>query len=375
MDVLNETPFPCVAWESFDCEKDEYLTTLLRVKYVFHQTKSRGKWELRLTPEQGELFMEDKYYNDDLNSSIQYESDFVTYKPNTDVILNAVAKTNIAKQQWSCGVNIFDPQQSLLKTSQLEVQAPCQTFKKRLVGWVDGEREKAREVAIRYENAYGGTIENPDPETREESPFLAQHEHNFVGTGITHKEMEGKIYAVPQITWRDKEPQRSTTPAGFGCINRGWQPRIGYAGTYDEKWLKEQHPYPPHNFNYYHHQAANPELICDGYLNVGSYFELENLISPDSRDQFKLPELYCFSDIEDKRGDLQRLLMNIDTVLIDIDAEDVTDWSVYLSYRSFIRAKSTFKKITFKYLPKEQLEKQRSKNGKNEFIKKELKYA
>ena len=96
-------------------------------------------------------------------------------------------------------------------------------------------------------------------------PCLTEYENNPSGTGIKHRNMPKKDFPVEQISWPeliDTKPY----PAGFGFINRAWKHRLAYAGTYDKKWQDEQHPYPPHDFDYFHHQAANPELIMDGYL-------------------------------------------------------------------------------------------------------------
>ncbi|VAW63412.1 hypothetical protein MNBD_GAMMA10-1511, partial [hydrothermal vent metagenome] len=92
MEIKNLTPFPAIAWESVDANQCTYITGLIRVKYVFQKKDRVNQWELRLTPDQGELFAGDIYYHDDLNLPVRYESDFINYKPNTDIIINGYVK-------------------------------------------------------------------------------------------------------------------------------------------------------------------------------------------------------------------------------------------------------------------------------------------
>lgn len=77
-------------------------------------------------------------------------------------------------------------------------------------------------------------------------------------------------------------------PAGFGVVGKGCQPRIGYLGTYDEKWEKERSPKPPADFRPDFHNAAQPDLQVPGYLKGDEEVELVNL-SPEERLRFRLP--------------------------------------------------------------------------------------
>ncbi len=147
-------------------------------------------------------------------------------------------------------------------------------------------------------------------------------------------------------------------PAGLGFISRTWKHRLSFAGTYDPTWLDEQHPYPPHDFDYFHNQAANPELILEGYVKAGTGLIFANLMPNPGLQRFHIPELYCFAEYISSTGDIQRNMMNIDTVLVDIDHEDPKQWSVYLSYRYFAPKGTAPEVLRMSYLPKEQLERQ-----------------
>lgn len=357
MDIHNHTPFPAVAWENVDADKQWHITTLIRVKYILSESNQPNRWVLKLTPNQGELFGEDIYFKNVINQPVRYESDFVTYKPNTDIIINAntYSPDGIPSKQWMCGVEVLSPDKDMLKSISLKVTGSQHWEKLNLIGWTRGEINKVSCVPVRYSHAYGGSMINPDAEDFGEDYYLAEDENNPVGTGIRHKKMPTEPFPAHQIEWQDKALKDEPYPAGLGFINRAWKYRLQYAGTYDKTWIDEQHPYPPHDFNYQHHQAANPELILDGYIEMGSEIQLNNLLPETNSCRFKIPELYCFTEFHYAKNQLQRKLMNIDTVLIDIDQEEK---AVYLSYRHFTPKKGTPNAIHLCYLPKEQLEKQ-----------------
>ncbi len=358
MEIENHTPFPAVAWESVDAHRRWHLTTLMRVKYVFHREETPGAWRLRLTPEQGELFARDIYFDDDLGKPVRYESDFIPFKPSTDILLNAVARARTPKTAWQCGIGIFAPDGATLARASLTVSGE-RWWRKTALGWVADDIRPVTEVPVRYDRAQGGAIPNPDPADAASRPFLAEYPGNPAGTGLCHRRMPDTPWRDPQLQWHQAPRAAADSPAGFGIISRTWQPRVGLAGTYDQHWLDTQHPYPPHDFDDRHYQAANPALILDGHLPQRARFALANLMGAERVDRFHLPELHGFADL-DIQGEIRRLHLSIDTVLIDIDAPDPADWAVYLSYRARIPRPASLDGLRFRYLPTEQLARQRA---------------
>lgn len=110
MQVVNNTPFPAIAWISSDHQEKRYITTLARVKYRFESMDEEGLWTLNLDPDQGELFVKDIFY-DEKKRDVQFESDFVPYKQRADLIVNL----SDSKQEYGkCGVEVlrYDSQES-----------------------------------------------------------------------------------------------------------------------------------------------------------------------------------------------------------------------------------------------------------------------
>ena len=84
---------------------------------------------------------------------------------------------------------------------------------------------------------------------------------NPVGVGFHHAPSADPAVQTqaPNITYPDEpylSPSDRPKPAGFGAVGRGWQPRLGFAGTYDQAWIDTQWPLPPKDFDPRHNLSA-----------------------------------------------------------------------------------------------------------------------
>lgn len=358
MEILNFTPFPSISWENVDAEKHWYHTCLTRVRYKIKPPEDGGiEWGLKLDPEQGELFAADVFYGEDVERPTRYESDLITHKQNTDVVINAntYSPSGGAQISWACGAKVFNEKGALLKSIKLSV---CGThWWKPGFMWRKSSVEPVRKVRLSYDNADGGRVRKTDAEGDVPEYWIIE-ESNPVGTGVKHKKMPAEPFPAPQVGWQQQPTRNVNYPPGMGFINRCWKIRRAYSGTYDQQWLDEQHPYPPKDFDDFHQQAANPELILSGFLQPNSEIELENLFPFAPKARLRIPELYCFAELTDSYEQLQRHKLNIDTLLIDIESEDPDQWSVYVSYRKRVPVLHTFSQCQFHYLPSEWIDSQ-----------------
>ncbi|MGC4095115.1 MAG: DUF2169 domain-containing protein [Polyangiaceae bacterium] len=78
-------------------------------------------------------------------------------------------------------------------------------------------------------------------------------------------------------------------PAGCAFYPRNSEPRVRYAGTYDEKWKAERAPALPEDFRFDFYNAADPELQVQGYLQGNEAGALENVTPGGGRIEFMLP--------------------------------------------------------------------------------------
>ncbi len=305
MELKNYTPFAGMAWESWDCNGEVFVTSLLRLKFKLVKTDKAKEWRLQLLEEQGELFGADEFYDEEKKENVKYESDYVPFKPCADLVVNATAKVPYRDElkSWICSVALYDKENVKLNSLSLEVKGPIRY----------GFREAVSEVPIRYIYAKNNDKYNP---------------------------IDKESYYDNQIFYADGTS--SKIPAGFGFIHRSWKSRLDLAGTYDKKWIEEQHPLPPHDFNYLHNQAAHPRLMVKDYIEAGSRVELKNLIAEELDSYFIVPEFKLLSRIKTQTKSTMAVLM-LDTLLIDLDEED--DYVVYASYRAYTPFKDKIEEV------------------------------
>lgn len=328
MSLTNYTPFPALAWETLDQHNRRYMSTLCRVKFKIDIANSIA--QLRLDPEQGELFGSDVYY-DDNDQELRYPSDYVAFKKNTDIIVNArsFSPNNQPSKRWKCSVEIVDMEDKPIITKTLQICGE-RFWRRGFIGWRLDEPKECPHVPIRYSYAYGGEIID------EEGTQILSYEDNIAGRGLLDKKHSQKVHIAPQIESIDDpidedKPYHRYLPQGFGAIDKVSNLRLAHAGRYDEDWLKEHHPRLPQDFNEAFNQSAHPDLIYQGYLPSNAKFRLINLTRDYANITFTLPDYSFVSRFTTGTASIEKL-MNIDTVIIDV--EDDEKRAVYVTWRN-----------------------------------------
>ena len=321
MQFINYTPFAGDAWETVNSDGQWFATALARVRFKLIKGDQTGEWRWQLDPEQGDLFAEDEFHRNDIGSSVRYEADYVNFKPAGDLIINAssYAPEGEAQTAWSCGVQVYSPAGECANRLDLKIQGPKGVLL----------RQAVVKTPIRYEYCAGGILKVKNRGKEDES--LTVDLYNPVGCGRYF--YQGELPREPQIRYAGKALK---APPGFGAIHRSWKSRLDLAGTYDQEWVDEQHPLPPHDFDFRHNQAAHPCLIVENYFQAGAQIHLENLIKDHPHSYFEIPEYRLMARIHTRHE--QRLVgMTMDTLLLDIDSEDPQDFRVYASWRVYDR--------------------------------------
>jgi hypothetical protein len=155
-----------------------------------------------------------------------------------------------------------------------------------------------------YERAFGGV----DRESAH--PDRDWDCRNPVGTGfaVSRDHLTGK--ALPNIeypnervaSWRDRP-----TPAGFGVLSAHWHPRARFAGTYDEKWMRERQPLLPEDFADRFFQTVPPDQQSPTFLRGGEEVVLRHL-TPSGDLRFLLPKVFLGFDtrFSDGSGEIHK---------------------------------------------------------------------
>ncbi|SFV51298.1 putative exported protein [hydrothermal vent metagenome] len=355
----NYTSFPAIGWLSWDNKAKEYNSIVVRVKYLFDQIDKEGLWSLKLDPNQGELFGTDIFYEENMSASVLFESDYIAYKPHADLVVNGFAHSDEPKRYWDCGIKairpLSDDNHEVLVEQNLTVTGE-RYWRDGFRGWRVSRPQKTTKVALRYENAYGGVVLDPN----KEGEYLKYYHQNPIGKGIFHKSLIKQNIAIeaPQIEAKGQfieQKERDYTPQGLGFIHRSWQPRLALAGTFDNDWLENKHPVMPDDFQESHNNGANPNLQLKdrGYFEVGDIIILENLLKGKSVQAFILPDFHFKAEVHIANEKLASYL-DIDTVVVDIRADEMSDNAIYISYRKRISASKHTKKITLDMIVSEE---------------------
>ncbi len=381
MEFINYTPFPALSYVTMDCNDDEYHTTVMRATL---EIKTDGT--LAYAKDQMPVAVTDEYHGEPNQSSVRQESDLAAYKPKCDVIVNATAYAPKGKpaERFTAGIRIYGAPQGrtvpnrthdlnqknpylpgeLIRDKLLIINGPRLWRRGFFGGWKLAESKPIISLPIRYEHAYGGQnrieIDNPNakhvPEKHRLTPEQrAAHPDGPEKAPVAHTVCEtnpvGRGYAEPWYlkaeNWGDyhapliespgdpvREFSKGYAPQGLGIISRSWQPRLKLAGTYDEAWLNERHPYLPEDFDFAYWNCAHPDLQLP-YLNGDEVIELVNLCPHNTpgnaKDRngntimrFQLPKSRIRLTLESESGKFAVVNMALDTLIIEPDERRVS---------------------------------------------------
>lgn len=332
--LINKTPFTSGAWDYLNQKGNAYGVALLRGRFTLQQDED-DQWQLVADVDQGELFSEDRFYGKPDESSLQYETDYISYKSGTDIVANCTARVQgKPKTEWKCGIQVLSEDKKILCSKILTVTGKRE-WKGKLLRWKLTKAKPCREVAIRYEAAYGGSSKKYDSNGKFVK-YLSYDKRNPIGVGNNHSKEKNGYHVAPQIESL-KQPigdfYANYSPQGFGFVHRTWQPRLKLAGTYDDKWLKEKHPLLPDDFDLDYNRSASEGMALKHYLKGGEEIKLKNFLSKYGMIKFKLPLYSFYSSLTLSDGGLLVQPLELDTVLLDIETDDINDWRIYLSWR------------------------------------------
>lgn len=194
----------------------------------------------------------DQHHGDPGSTSVRYETDCVPPKPLSDVLLLGDATAPPERRVTSLEVGLDGP--ALRKTARVFGD---RIWLRAAGGAIASEPEPFERLPVTFDRAFGGSLDDlPDTERR------GAEMRNLVGQGF-RIELETAIgRPLPNVerpgsemrAWNDR-PE----PIGFGVVGRGWRSRIPFAGTYDERWMRERMPFLPLDFDRRYFQCAPPD--------------------------------------------------------------------------------------------------------------------
>lgn len=233
--------------------EDAIDTLFVIVKATFNIGK-----EITLADEQAPVTEADIYWTEPGKSSIKYASEFHIDKPSTDIIMLGHA----------CALDMKEVNELDVGLSVGNIHKHVKIFGDRQ--WKNGGityPQRFTTMPMVYEKAYGGVHLVDD---KIELAIAS----NPVGKGYVGKRQREEIDGLQLPNIEDPDTRISTiedqpVPACFSYVAPNWQPRSGYAGTYDEPWRKNRAPYLPKDFNKRFYNTAHPDLVCPEFLQGG----------------------------------------------------------------------------------------------------------
>lgn len=279
MELVNHSPY--TAGIVVDTDRDGGDTLVLMVKASFDILPDGA---LELTAKQPEIEWADVFAGEPGASSVLYESDATWGRTGTDVALIGYAYPRRAgDRQVDVGVRVAQ----LTKTLRVFGDRRWETT---LSGPRISPPAAFERVPIVWERAFGGTDLTPtDPNNHR------QEARNPVGRGFRAKASRAELDGAPLPNLEHplrliEDPSDRPPPVGLGFVAKWWMPRVGYAGTYDDRWQKTRAPLLPEDYDPRFTVAASDGLWSPASLVGGETIELVQL-TPGGRLRLAVPRV------------------------------------------------------------------------------------
>lgn len=314
MDLLNATRMPAAYTLGVEPSAREHLVVVAKGTFTF---PDRPGDVPQLAEEQVPLVFADTFTGAPGFSATIAESDFAFRKPRCDVLLNGSAHAPDGRRATRVTVGLKVG--ALTKVFDVVGDRTWDALPGRIAAT---DPQPFITLAISYDRAFGGADTYAEDPARH-SAYMA----NPIGRGY-HHELEVKyVHATPLPNTEERgrpvtQPDETYRPMAFGPVGRGWQPRLHYAGTYDQAWLDDVFPFLPADFRNEYYQAAPADQQM-AYPTGGEEVMLLNL-TPEGRTGFRLPNLDLPVVFFPKQGEKEEARAVADTIVLEPDARRFT---------------------------------------------------
>ncbi|NVB41770.1 DUF2169 domain-containing protein [Pseudenhygromyxa sp. WMMC2535] len=304
--IYNQTTLPDLSFPSLSREDHNLAVVTLTARYRLPAPGRVYEGRLELAAEQHPAPLADVWSGEPGHSSLRWEGQAVYCRPGTDIHVHGHACPPGGRPAKAVCVGV--------RVGRCQVRL-------RAVGerrWIRATGELHATPALPFdrmplcwERAYGGTTPG--------GKIVAQ---NPVGVGLYDSAKAATDAALPNLLPLDEDLRSwrsAIRPVGLGPIARHWQPRVRYAGTYDQAWQDHRAPLWPADMDLRLFSAAAPGLRAESPLRGGEEVILEGM-HPDGAWAFRLPT-HDFILLE---GASRHRALALDVVDIDTEARALT---------------------------------------------------
>lgn len=243
----NETPFRAALAPLADEDGVDALFVIVKATFTMRPKVS-------IAPSQIAIARTDLHMGEPGRSSLIEAGEHHLGKAGTDVVMHGCARQPDGRPAPTCAVSIGVAERS----KSIVVHGDRQ--------WRSFDRASAPqpfvEMPLVWERAFGGSADGGDKTRREISAW------NPVGIGLdrtTGAPVPNLEDPAAPVEGGGGRPR----PVAFAPIAPGWRPRCGYAGTYDDAWVRRRSPLLPTDFDKRFFNVAASELAFDRFLVGG----------------------------------------------------------------------------------------------------------
>jgi len=305
--VVNQSLYPVQAIEHHFYHGNRYHCVTAKVTVRWDD-----EGRLYSVPRQPEIAREDIWRDQPDRSSLLIASELIPYKPTTDILVIGSVRPPDGRptRTWAGALVIGE------REKRLRFHGPRSWRHSLLSGWTLSEPEPCTQVALLYENAYGGVSDMTKAEF-DEGEYYADNPH---GCGYLGKRRPdtAQIYRAPQIeAWDGTVDQlgRDRPVGGFGPLPGFVPARAQYAGS----WTPETTSIPL-DMDMQYWNVAPLDQRSGEFLKRGDRISLVNL-RPGNPLTLEMPpfEPALICTFADRRREASS--MNLDTVTVDLDRQ------------------------------------------------------
>ncbi len=175
--------------------------------------------------------------------------------------------------------------------------------------------------------------------------------------------MRGVGQVLPQIEPKNQS-LKALSAVGFpavslGAVPKAWLPRRLLCGTPDARWLEDQWPLIPEDFDFAYWNCA-PEDQQTPYLPPGTGIKLIHLYGPQQKAPTQADQEVWLAHLPARHPSVLWRLnsgvmlprpLNLDTLVIDLDAQ-----RIYATHRAVLSANADVRKVETLLMPWPEIE-------------------
>lgn len=332
MKLRSHIDFPAFVFQKYNNRKE-----LMAVATVSALFTVDAEGVLRPVKKQRDIAMSDEFRSaENAPDHLFRTSDFVPFRPATDVTALAIARSPAGNAQasWLAGIMVGNEQYVL------RVHGPRHWFYDKVAGWKLSDAKPVTEVPLDYYGSYGGDRLVPEDHDSHGNVDI----WNPVGPGVvTHQTSHKIAVTAPQIEHVDTpiiDALEVYQPQGFAPIAPVWRFRERFVGTYDATWLETQHPFLPPDFDPRFYNAAHPALQFDPYLRGDELIRVANMFPGRPDLAFYLPHLAFGAVATHDSGQTVKSPMVLDGVHLELLEEEPQvrlTWRMSLPWRDGVK--------------------------------------